>query len=401
MNRRIWLYVLLAIVVLAASAAWTKEGRPLPGKSAEGEKAATLSIWVYHKGWDVVLAEFQKKYPQVNFDLRTFRSADQLYKELMASVSAGAAPQLAEVQSFYGVAALASSGAAVPQQGEADPRSGSAPLAAFAEPFRYDGKLWAAPVGGSIPVLYYRDDAMRRAGLEPVVSLDWSDVEKAASLPAKEGAEQARGHWGLAIDTELPWYLQQIGPSEEESVALWERWAKTLRIMPPLSHPMAASDFINGKIGLFVSSSDRLPMIERYIGGKFQFDLKRLPGADSAGTVPAATGIAMMHSTADKEQAARRLLAFLDEEASQTMIWRNIGLIPARESAVLRAGEEAGGSPRAQTILESVSSLKPTRPAADDEERWLRLTERLERIELEAGDEATAELAGDAGRAGD
>lgn len=383
MNRRIWLLSIAAVFLLAGAFIWNMANRPLSsGTEDKPQDTVTLSVWVFSKGWDAPLSEFQRNNPQITIDLRTFRAAEQLYKELLASISANAAPQLAEIQSFYGVPELASTG--VVSAFDVQKLPGNAQLLpAFIEPFRYQEKLWALPIGGSVPLLYYRDEVLSRAGLSSTGFRDWFDVEKAAALPVKEGLPSSQERWRLAIDKELPWYAENIGGGSvsERSLDLWRRWVHAIRIMPPISHLMAVSDFINGKVGVLASSSDKLPMIEQYIGGKFQFDLTRFPTSDLTGILPAANGLVLMHTLPAKEKAAQSFVEFMMDSTAQSFIWTHMGYIPAKTDVAARLAEDTATSVRQKEILDAVRSLSVRKPSENGYDRWLQATEKLEQME--------------------
>jgi multiple sugar transport system substrate-binding protein len=383
MNRRMWILTIAAVSLFAGAIIWNIANRPLSsGAENKPQDMVSLSVWVFSKGWDAPLSEFQTKYPQITIDLRTFRSAEQLYKELLASISANAAPQLAEIQSFYGIPELALTGV-VSAFNEQELSANAQLLPPFVEPFRYQGKLWALPIGGSVPLLYYRDEVLSRAGLSSTGFRNWLDVEKAAALPVKEGLPLTQERWRLTIDKELPWYAENIGgdPVSGRTFDLWRRWVNTVRIMPPISHLMAVSDFINGKVGVLASSSDKLTMIEQYIGGKFQFDLTRFPTSDLTGILPAVNGFVLMQSQHAKEKAAHSFVEFMVDNTAQTFIWTHMGYIPAKTDVVERLAEETTTSARQRTILDAVRSLSVRQPVENDYDRWLRVTEQLERLE--------------------
>ncbi|MCP3774222.1 extracellular solute-binding protein [Paenibacillus sp. MZ04-78.2] len=282
------------------------------GKLSEDElkppaPPASLSIWVYSKGWEDVVRAFGQSYPQIDVQIRSFRSYEQLYTELLASISAGAAPQLAEIHSFYGVAQLATTGAALPA---GDVLTAGKPmfLPAFSAAFRYQDKDWAVPFGGSVPVLYYREEPFKRmAGRAPALGT-WEEVRQTLSL-AKEppGEEVSKGYGTMTVDKELPWFWASLSYAPKESGAsaaertrsaleLWRNLTHESKLMKPLQHDTAASDFINGKAGMYVGSSDKLPTVERYIGGKFSFDLAKLPAWKQEALLPSVHGLVALKS---------------------------------------------------------------------------------------------------------
>ncbi|MFB6366669.1 extracellular solute-binding protein [Paenibacillus elgii] len=368
------------------------------GKLAEDEPKppvppASLSIWVYSKGWEDVVRAFGQSYPQIDVQIRSFRSYEQLYTELLASISAGAAPQLAEIHSFYGIAQLAATGAALPA-GNVLTAGQPAFLPAFSAAFRYRDEDWAVPFGGSVPVLYYREEPFKRlAGRAPALGT-WEEVRQTLSL-AKEppGEEVSKGYGTMTVDKELPWFLASLsyapkvsgGPAAERTrsaLELWRNLSHESKLMKPLQHDRAASDFINGKAGMYVGSSDKLSTIERYIGGRFSFDLAKLPAWKQEALLPGVHGIVALKSDPERLKAAQSFVQEITALEAQSALWNTVGLIPVRTDVIGKLEEEPALSERLRRILSWLPSLVGRVPQYDDYERWKRTERMLEQIEL-------------------
>lgn len=354
---------------------------------------ASLAIWVYSKGWEDVVRAFGQSYPHIDVHIRSFRSYEQLYTELLASISAGAAPQLAEIHSFYGIAQLAATGAALPA-GEVMTAGKPPVLPAFSAAFRYRDEDWAVPFGGSVPVLYYREEPFKRlAGHAPALGT-WEEVRQTLSLAkAPPGEEVSKGYDTITVDKELPWFLASLsyapketgGPAAERTRSALELWRKVThesKLMKPLQHDKAASDFINGKAGMFVGSSDKLPAIERYIGGKFSFDLAKLPFWEQAALLPGVHGLAVLKSDPERQKASQSFVRELTGPEAQSALWNTSGLIPARTDVLEKLEEEPASGERLRRILSWLPSLSGRAPRYDDYERWKRTERMLEQIEL-------------------
>ncbi|WP_010492709.1 extracellular solute-binding protein [Paenibacillus elgii] len=368
------------------------------GKLSEDEAKppappASLSIWVYSKGWEDMVHAFGQRYPHIDVQIRSFRSYEQLYTELLASISAGAAPQLAEIHSFYGIAQLAATGAALPV-GNVLTAGKPAFLPAFSAAFRYRGEDWAVPVGGSVPVLYYREEPFKRlAGRAPALGT-WEEVRQTLSLVKEPpGEEVSKGYGTMTVDKELPWYLASLsyapkesgGPAAERTrsaLELWRNLTHESKLMKPLQHDRAASDFINGKAGMYVGSSDKLPTIERYIGGKFSFDLAKLPAWKQEALLPGVHGLVALKSDPDRLKAAQSFVQEITAPEAQSALWNTVGLIPARTDVIGKLEEESALSERLRRILSWLPSLAGRVPRDDDYERWKRTEHMLEQIEL-------------------
>ncbi|MEC0211309.1 extracellular solute-binding protein [Paenibacillus ehimensis] len=368
------------------------------GKLSEEEPkpsvpSASLSIWVYSKGWEDAVRAFGQSYPHIDVQIRSFRSYEQLYTELLASISAGAAPQLAEVHSFYGIAQLAATGAVLPA-GSVLSAEKPPTIPAFSAAFRYRDEDWAVPFGGSVPVLYYREEPFKRlAGHAPALGT-WEEVRHTLSL-AKEppGEEVSKGYGTITVDKELPWFLASLSYAPKESgspaaertrsaLELWRTLTHESGLMKPLQHDKAASDFINGKAGMYVGSSDKLPTIERYIGGKFSFDLAKLPAWKQTALLPGVHGLALLNSDPERLKAAQRFVQELTAPEAQSVLWNTAGLLPVRRDVLEKLEEEPALSERLRRMLNWLPSLAGRAPRYDDYERWKRTERMLEQIEL-------------------
>ncbi|KPV57966.1 hypothetical protein QJ48_19185 [Paenibacillus sp. A3] len=368
------------------------------GKLSEDEPKpsappASLSIWVYSKGWEDVVRDFGQSYPHIDVQIRSFRSYEQLYTELLASISAGAAPQLAEVHSFYGIAQLAATGAALPT-GNVLTAGKPTFLPAFSAAFRYRDEDWAVPFGGSVPVLYYREEPFKRlAGRAPALGT-WEEVRHTLSLAKEPPREEvSKGYGTMTVDKELPWFLASLsyapketgGPAAERmrsALELWRNLTHESRLMKPLQHDKAASDFINGKAGMYVGTSDKLPTIERYIGGKFSFDLAKLPEWKQEALLPGVHGLAVLKSDPERLKAAQSFVQELMAPEAQSALWNTAGLISVRTDVIGKLEEEPALSERLRRILSWLPSLAGRAPRYDDYERWKRTERMLEQIEL-------------------
>jgi ABC-type glycerol-3-phosphate transport system substrate-binding protein len=387
----IWGMVVLLIFTVAAF--YRMNRIQTSGVNSESVRGTAISIWVYSQGWESYINEFKQAYPNVDVDVRYFRSSDQLFTELMASISANAAPQLAELHSYYGITQLADTGVIIPAD-YATIEGGNQLHPTFAAAFHYKEKDWAVPIGGGIPLLYYRQELLKNTQEQTFRS--WEEVEKAAEQPQSEDIElSGSGHWSMAIDKELPWYVDNLSfmsGSEEENgfasfsrvystLSRWRDWIYLKGIMKPLVHRRAASDFINGKVGLFISSSEMLPTVERFIGGKFQFDAGRLPVLAQQGIVPEVHGLVLVQSASPKMKAAESFIAYLLLERTQASLWRNEGLIPSRLDVLVKLQQEEVWSQRQKMILDSVRMLALKAPSSGDFDRWMSMQALIEQLE--------------------
>ncbi|CAH0117881.1 hypothetical protein PAE9249_00344 [Paenibacillus sp. CECT 9249] len=383
-----------ALAALAIVSVWLLQ---TPNRVAEQETGAPVSIecWIYTKELVEYINEFEAENPEFHAEVRVFRSAGQLYEELSAAISANAAPQLAEIGGMYGLAQLADSGmlAQLDDRFGADAWLGFHP--AMLAPFTYNQYRWALPVGGEVPVIYYNGDMARHADLNPssFVSNVYGMTQAAKKLTVDINGDGIVEHWGLAVDSDTPWYLlnwagSASSPRGEDSwlraFRMWQQFVFEDEVMKPLQHHFALSDFIDGDVGMLISSSRKMPLLDRYIGGKFQYGVLPFPLFEGQQWTPNASGLAMLRALPEQERLALRLMEYMTNIDAQLGMLQRTGKIPSRLAAIDRMALDEALGPRERTVIRLQRDFASMFPSADDMERWERLAEITEKLESNA-----------------
>lgn len=392
MKKKIIMTLGIAAAVLGAAAVYRIYGQTFSRiADRETPKTVSVTVWIHSKALSELIGNFERKHTGVNAEVRTFRSYDQLYEELMAAISANMAPDLAEIDSRYGLVQLAETQALLPVDEAIGPDGMSSFHPAFASPFVYKGKTWAIPYGGSVPVLYYNQSLLKLAGISfPPDVRSWGDVmEIGKNVTRDVDGNGTPDYWGLLVDKDVPWFFRNMTVEIRDKKAapaalqdlfrLWRRLIFEAGIMPPLRHHFAASDFINGRAGFFLASSDKLPTLQTYIGGKFAYDLLPMPGRPGHEPVPNASGFVLLRTDGEKQNAAIRLIRYLVEPDVQEQLPRTAAKLPSRLDAMARvqandpASEHGFGS-----LAKSMASVPPS---ADDLAQWRAFLSILESLE--------------------
>jgi len=359
----------------------------------ESPQLVSIEVWLYTQELSSFFLDYKTKNPHVNVEIRTFRSYEQLYNELTAAVSAHHAPQIAEVNSNYGIAQLAASGSLLSVGDQLPTSIWNGMNANAPDFFQYGDKRWAIPYGLSMNVLYYNEKLMTYSSLEDMTSVqNWDDLLGIDSLlAASRKVNESRTHWGLVMDRELPWYLQNIFASQEWNrsekekhlAQVFEFWRKLIheqKIMPPLQHHLAMSDFIDGRAVLFLSSSEKWPVLEKYIGGRFGFGM--LPIPYSYRSIPKVSGLAVLQSTTNQEKISIESIAFLLEEENQQKMWEITGQNPVGKLASEKLFEDLAGHPMQHITLQTNQLKHKPVPRLKDKEVWKLMEEIGEELEL-------------------
>ncbi|TCZ74621.1 extracellular solute-binding protein [Paenibacillus albiflavus] len=358
---------------------------------------SSIECWVYTKELAEYMKDFEKQNPQYNVEVRGFSSAEQLYEELSAAISANAAPNLAEINGIYGVAQLADSGMLISLKDHLAPDVWQKLHPAFVSQFTYKEAYWALPIGGEIPVVYYNANLAKHANLDlnqrlgDLAQLKYT-AEKLTIDVNKDGEPDI---WGLGVDSKTPWFFMNwvnrhnLLDDRNEAwlvpLHLWQQLVFDYRVMKPLHHQLALSDFINGNVGLFISSSSRTLLLDRYIGGKFSYNVLSFPIFEGGQIIPNASGLALIHSSSEKMQSATRLMEYVIDLKQQKSMLQHTGLIPASTEAIDLLISNEDTSSKEQAILEMQKQFMRITPNRSDYDRWEKLKEIIEKLESQAG----------------
>ncbi|AJY73430.1 extracellular solute-binding protein [Paenibacillus beijingensis] len=357
-------------------------------RASEPLNPAAITLWVYSGGWQEYADAYNKDHPDVEVNIRKFSSYEQLLVELLASISAGDAPEIAEVDSRFGISQLAQSGQAIAvENGRADHSQISLLERTFRDAFGFSGQIWAAPVGGALPMIYYREEVRTYAGIGAADFQDWHELTDASTHESQMTEKKyGKGGAAIAVDADIPWYAVNMSASAESPgtngmfAELWTRWTQEAGMMEPLQHEKAVSDFINGKAQVLIASSEKLGMIEKYIGGKFAYHMQRFPQVEQTGVIPDVHALMLFSSEPAKQEAARSFAGYMQGAEAQKLVWTNSSLIPARPDITqsLTASDE-----RSRLILDSVRLFVSQMPSPDDQSQWQKMNDVFIRMELD------------------
>ncbi|MFB9279352.1 ABC transporter substrate-binding protein [Cohnella cellulosilytica] len=381
MKQRFSLLVGFMLVVGCAVAYMIVASSQRSGSERETGQSRSLNVWIYSEELAGFFDRYEMEHSGVNVNLRVFRSWKTLYEELLTAVSANAAPQLAEIGSTYGVMQLVNRGAMLPVGERIGPELWKRVSEPFAAAFSNGGTAWAAPLGGSVPVLYGNRNLFNAAQVDETLA-DWPAIGTAGRALTKDIDRDGRTDiWGLVADANMAWHHLNMaydpavgGRSEEKILDSFERWREYLnadRITPPLQHQMAASQFIYGKAGMLLATSRKRPTLEKYIGGKFEFGIVPLPGEPGqADLLPEISGLAVLSPASEEEDLAWDCVRYMLDESVQSRLMRDASLIPARGDVAKRLLKSGELTERENAIMRLKDRFAVKYPTVEDESAW-------------------------------
>jgi len=388
----------------------------------ESPPQQTIELWVSTPTLVELAERYESKNTNVRIKTRYFYNDDVLLEELYGAVSAGTPPDIAEIGSRYGIFPLIDMnhivelGSLLPPDFQRDLSPG------IASRFEYDDRLWAWPLGYAVPVLYSNKSLLEsnRFNLEGVSS--WEQLwQLAAGLMSKTRQANA-AIWGVHADMQMPWYLMTMyrqhhhtSTANHNAMSLtltaddfpeWERAVQTYKLIPPLTHQLAVSQFVKGEGGVLLSSSEKLPFYEKLIAKKFEIDVRVLPGIGSSSQssspssnqssvqsnqpsggsdyVAGGTGLTLFRTSPHQEESLA-FIRYLAEMEQVVQFSLSTGYLPARQSAL--QSEQLQRHYTLQPIYRMIaqegarSGRIPVTPT--DRERWQLLQKIQEQIETE------------------
>ncbi|MGQ9754275.1 MAG: extracellular solute-binding protein, partial [Thermaceae bacterium] len=277
---------------------------------------AQVSIPFWHTAGPPGQAVLEEAIQAFNASQRQYRLEARYagdYREagvkLLAALRSGGAPALFQAELSF-LPRMAQEGLALPL----DDALGEIPGDFYPEALKsglVKGKTYGLPLGLSVPVLYYNQDAFRAKGLKPPAT--WEEVERAAS------ALKSRTARGLVISTDI-WSFNAIVMSlggslvkngrpnftSSEVVEALERLYRMVQRNDALARNLAeaqfaVADFLRTKVFMGLAPTTMLPVVLYHTSLPFQVGYAPLPRAPQ-GTVPLSGAALVVLKGASPEQ---------------------------------------------------------------------------------------------------
>ncbi len=284
-KRKATLVLLAIVLVFTGCRGGGEKPATVSPPRAPGE-VITLEFWYSLGGSsgeavEALVAEFNQAHSGIKVNA-TYQGG---YAEIMAKVWSAVYAQetLPQVAHVGAAPLLGDTGAIVPITDFTDGASGidrSLIRDAFWGYNSAQGKIWSMPFNNSVPLLYYNRDLFVQAGLDPDgPPQTWEEViAYGKALTRDTDGNGEIDQWGLNTHTDTHWYLSamflengariisdnetEVLYNSPEAVQMLELWGKLVtenKVMPAAQHNEAKSDFLAGKLGMFLASSANLP----------------------------------------------------------------------------------------------------------------------------------------------
>ncbi|MGV3487593.1 MAG: ABC transporter substrate-binding protein [Tuberibacillus sp.] len=287
---------------------------------ANDQTTKKVEVWVFSPALTNWCKKFNANHDDVQIVYRQIDNPDRLLEELNIAVTTGNAPDMAEIPTFYGIYPLIQKKVIQPVEAVLPDLDENRFAQGVLDRFSVNHRLWAIPIGYSYPVVYINESMLEQNHEAMENLIDWQSLLYIANEPVGNKG------WKFNTDNEISWYIYNQQPLEwnafslktyhpgitvnENGFSIWRQFINK-KIMPPLSHDIAMTDFVNGNGQYFISSSENINLIEKLISGKFNFNILPLKLDPQSKIMVGGSGLVL---TKNNPQIRSVLHAFMDKK---------------------------------------------------------------------------------------
>lgn len=329
--------------------------------------------------WEKIIAEFNKKQPNVKVELQ-IEAWDNFTDKVKARIQAKDYPDILNDNAF---AAPAAAGLLYPineVMSEATVKSIEPTL--LKNGVGTDGKTWAAPDIASARLLIYNTDMFAKAGIAAAPKT-WAELEDAAKKIAASGVagygmplgteeaqvESSLWLWGAGGDWAQGDKLVANQPKAVEAFTEMKKLidAKAVQADPGASNRAAVVDlFKNGQLGMYVGHSGHTAELTKKFPN-IKFALAPMPSKDGT---PLAFGVtdyilAFNNKDANRKEATKQFLDIMYADASYEGWYKGTGLLPVTTSMINKAKASDAANAKFYEALPTVKFLPNANPKWD------------------------------------
>ncbi len=301
--------------------------------------------------WEKIIAEFNKKQPNVKVDLQ-MEAWETFTDKVKARIQANDLPDILNDNAF---ASEASSGLLYPiNEVMSDSTLKAIEPSLLKNGVGPDGKQWAAPDIASARMMTANTDILTKAGVTAAPKT-WAELEAAcAKIVATKvscygmplGKEEAQVEsslwlWGAGGDWVKDGTLVADQPAAVEGFTEIKKLidAKATQADPGASNRQAVADAFNqGKVAMYVTHSGLMATTRKDFP-KIKYTLSQIPSKDGS---PVAFGVtdfilAFNNQDANRKEATKQFLDLFYSDAMYEGWYKGTGLLPVTTSMITAA----------------------------------------------------------------
>jgi ABC-type glycerol-3-phosphate transport system substrate-binding protein len=366
-------------------------------------KELTLRFQYSYSGYRAELlksyvAEWEKANPMIRIKLEYGGDLYTMRDKLLTAIAGGAAPDIAEIDSYW-TPIFAQPGAIVNLEPYmADPAYNKPDLQAPALlSTQYKGQSYSIPFNLDTIVMYYNKGLFKAAGLDPNKGpATWQEIEDfGKKLTVDKNGDGTPDQWGIVFPTQanfgavwywLAFFAQQGGKlfndattegtfNSEAGVAATNFWRKLVYEDKILTLSAGWGDFEAGIAAMELTSSAELGGYKDSMGAN-NIGIVPLPRGKVSATVTGGGNLAILSACPDKK-AAWAFLSWLGSTEINKRWTLATGAIPIRKSVIATAEYQDFliRDPFAKTMLSTLDTafVRPNVPQYGDASRILAL----------------------------
>lgn len=363
-TRYLVIVTLLLGMVLSACGSSAATGTPAAqtsgGGSVDAKGHVTLDFWYSLSGDTGQTVEaLVKKFNESQSNITVVATYQGNYSAIMAKVySAVAGGGLPNVAQLGGAPLLATSDAILPITDFTKDENGvdlSLIRQAFLDYNTVNGTLWSMPFNNSVPVMYYNKDLFTAAGLDPEDPPENFDelISTAQKLTLDPNNTGSPTQYGVNTKDDTHWYLDAMmlengaqivnadlsevlynSPQAVEMLTLWGDLVTKYKVMPPNQHAESQTDFLAGKLAIYIGSSASVNTIKQ--SATFALGVAMFPQVgDNARSLPIGGGsLAIFKNGNDAIRSASwEFVKFMTSKESSLYLTQNTGYLPIYQDA--------------------------------------------------------------------
>lgn len=347
----------------------------------QGEGAIEVSFWhaMAGKHAEVInefVRDFQALHPQIKVSPIYQGAYDQLSQKLIASLTAGKAPTMAQMYESWATRFIRRD-LLEPAQKFIDGPDGFTPqelediVKVFREECSRNGQMYTIPFNKSDYVLFVNLDLLNQAGFDKPPET-WQEMAEMAQKSTRR-QHQRTEVYGFAtrpfiesLTTLLYMNGGRYMNDNQELVFNSKEAREALQFLVDLIHRQKAayaeSDYLSSPFGsqrvaMFIGSSAGYPYVEKAVLGKFDWTIAAIPHPEGkkGRVLFQGTNIGIFKDRPDEEKlAAWRFLKFMTNTKNATKWAILTGYVPIRYSVLKtpEMQEHLSNNPRYQVIVE-------------------------------------------------
>lgn len=338
-NMMVLVVLILAMQTILAACSSSNNEEPAGGNDAgnTGTEVTEIKLWHMEEPPNRVqrFKEIADAFNAANPDIKIttqVQSWDDAYSKFPAAILSGNGPDLLFTIPDY-TTLIKDLGVVQPVDdilAKLDEKHGF--LEASVTPYQYDGQTWAVPVFGMVQVLWYRNDLLQEANVQPPKT--WDELKAAAetlttgsqygiALPASKSMATDQVLYSFLVSGGAKHVINgnnEVTFDNEKTVAAYKMYNDLLKFSPPDSNTYTwgepQAQFNAGKAAMAIEKGQYLSTFEAESGRPASdLGVVAMPVAEGGeeGSIYYSNGIMVLNDEPKKKEAITKFFEYLFE----------------------------------------------------------------------------------------